>query len=280
MPHAQRLDGRVIAEQQLQSLKQMAPHDTPPHLVVIIVGNDPASKIYVEKKQATARSIGFQSSLIQLDKETSTEKLLATIRKLNHDPQVHGILVQLPLPKTINPSEIIEAIAPEKDVDGLHPLHQGHLAQGNISIMPCTARGIISLLNAYNISLQGKTATVIGTSSIVGMPTALALTHAKATVSLCHSQTPSLSNYTKIADIIISATGKPNLITKMMVKPGAVVVDVGIHRLANGSLCGDVDFDAVSSVASWITPVPGGIGPMTIASLMQNTWQTYQQQTQ
>ena len=278
MPQTNILDGKSIAATQLKEIKNQVVSDNPPHLCVVLVGNNPASEVYVQKKQATAESIGFKSSKISLDDATSTETLLKTIQQLNQDPSVHGILVQLPLPKTINTALILEAINPQKDVDGFHPYHQGRLAQGRPDIMPCTALGIMSLLQAYQHSVTGKIVTVIGTSTIVGMPTALALTHAKATVSLCHSATPSLEHYTQSSDIVISATGQAKLIQKQHIKPGAIVIDVGIHRLANGKLCGDVDFDEVCRVASWITPVPGGIGPMTIASLMHNTMQAYLQQ--
>lgn len=272
------LDGKKIAAAQLDSIKQQISHQNPPHLAVILVGNNPASEIYVRRKQATAKAIGIQSSRIELDESTTTVSLLKTIQELNQNPSIHGILVQLPLPSSINTHTILESIASQKDIDGFHPYHLGQLAQGRPQMMPCTTLGILNLLEAYDLPLKGRCVTVIGTSSIVGMPTALALTHRKATVSLCHRATPSLSSYTLASDIIISATGHPKLITKDHIKPNAVVVDVGIHRFADGTLCGDVDYQEVAPLCSWITPVPGGIGPMTIAALMQNTLTAFQQQ--
>ena len=279
MEQAHILDGKRIAQERQDALQhKLNTQNITPHLAVVLVGEDAASQLYVQRKQQTAQSIGIKTSLIRLDANTTTQSLCQQIQHLNEDSSVHGILVQLPLPPSVDTPKIIETIAHEKDVDGFHPYHQGRLAIGKPSIMPCTALGIIQLIEAYAIPIRGQHVVMIGTSTIVGMPTALALTHKKATVTLCHSETKALSSQTQQADILISATGKHHLIQAGDIKPGAVVIDVGIHRLESGKIVGDVDYEQVKAVASWITPVPGGVGPMTVAALMENTYLAASQQ--
>ncbi len=251
-----------------------------PHLAVILVGDDPASALYIRTKQKRCDAVGIQSTLIQLDKTISQDQLINRIHACNNDPNIHGILIQLPLPKTINSTAIIRAIAPEKDVDGFHPYNLGSLAQKSPTLRPCTPYGIIQLLEDYAIPIAGKHAVLVGVSPIVGRPMALELLLAKATVTLCHKSTVDLTKHTKQADILVTAIGEPQFIKKKHIKPGAVVVDVGITRLEDGRIVGDVDFDQVQEVASWITPVPGGVGPMTVTTLLQNTMQAYKNITQ
>jgi methylenetetrahydrofolate dehydrogenase (NADP+)/methenyltetrahydrofolate cyclohydrolase len=242
-----------------------------PGLAVILVGNDPASSVYVRNKHKECLEVGIESFQIELDEKVSEEELLAVIDRLNKDDRVDGILVQLPLPKTINEERVISAIAPDKDVDAFHPVNVGKILTGNYSLLPCTPAGIIALMDHYNIEICGKRCAVIGRSNIVGKPMALLLTERNGTVTLCHSRTKELDKICKGADIIVVAIGKPQFLTADMVKPGAVVIDVGINRLKDGRLVGDVAFDQVSAVASMITPVPGGVGPMTIVTLLKNT---------
>lgn len=242
-----------------------------PGLAVIMVGDNPASAVYVRNKHKACTEVGIKSYQIELPSETSEEELLLKIDELNRDDNVHGILVQLPLPKHINEEKVINRISPEKDVDAFHPVNVGKIMIGNYSFLPCTPAGIMELLAYYNVEISGKRCVVIGRSNIVGKPMALLLLEKHGTVTVCHSRTKNLSDITKEADILVVAIGKATFLTADMVKEGAVVIDVGINRLSDGKLCGDVDFDNVSSVASFITPVPGGVGPMTITMLLKNT---------
>ncbi|MEI7474355.1 MAG: bifunctional methylenetetrahydrofolate dehydrogenase/methenyltetrahydrofolate cyclohydrolase FolD [bacterium] len=247
-----------------------------PTLAVIKVGNDAASSVYVRNKKNTAEKIGFNSILIELDENTTQEELEAQVDKLNNDVTVNAILVQLPLPKHINSNEIIEQILPIKDVDGFHPLNSGKLLAGiEPYSVACTPLGIIKLLEHYHIEVSGKNAVVIGRSNIVGKPISVLLLERNATVTICHSRTKNLQETVKQADIVVSAIGNPKFITAEFIKEGAVVIDVGINRLADGKLAGDVDYSSLESKASYITPVPGGVGPMTIAMLMSNTLRLY-----
>ena len=246
-----------------------------PGLAVVLVGKDPASQVYVRNKRKSCGETGINSFEHDLPETTSQEALLALIQKLNLDPKVHGILVQLPLPKHINPDPIIEAIAPEKDVDGFHPLNVGRLMDNRAVLKPCTPAGIMELLRRNGVDPKGKHAVVLGRSNIVGKPIALLLLHAHATVTVCHSRTENLDAVARSGDILIAAIGKANFVTGGMVKEGAVVIDVGINRLENGTLVGDVDFQQAEKRAGLITPVPGGVGPMTIAMLLKNTLDAY-----
>ena len=242
-----------------------------PGLAVILVGNDPASAVYVRNKHKACGEIGFYSEVHELPEDTSEADLLALLDRLNGDPKIHGILVQLPLPKQIDADKVILSIRPEKDVDAFHPANVGRITLGNYSFLPCTPAGVMALLDAYGIDPSGKECVVVGRSNIVGKPQALLLLERNATVTVCHSRTKDLASHTKRADVLVVAVGKPRFITGDMVKPGAVVIDVGINRLPDGKLCGDADFASVSLVASAMTPVPGGVGPMTITMLMKNT---------
>ncbi len=267
------IDGKAVSKKLLEHIKSETEKlEKKPCLAVIIVGNDSASKIYVNNKKKTALSLGFESIVIELPENVSESKLIEEIEKLNNANNVNAILVQLPLPEHIDASKIIETIKPEKDVDCFHPSNVGKIAvNGNGFVYPCTPRGIFSLLDEYGISVRGKNVVVVGRSNIVGRPVAMMLLNKDATVTVCHSKTANLSEFTKRADVIVSAVGNPKFIKKEMVKTGAVVIDVGITRDRDGTLSGDVDFENVKEVASFITPVPGGVGPMTICSLMQNT---------
>jgi methylenetetrahydrofolate dehydrogenase (NADP+)/methenyltetrahydrofolate cyclohydrolase len=245
----------------------------------ILVGSDPASVIYVGKKQRECEAMGIAMQKIEMPEQTKQKELNNTIKKLSRDKSVHGILLQLPLPKGLNAGEAIENIAPSKDVDGLTCSNFGRLAQDNPVLAPCTALGIMHILERYNIAVEGSRAVVIGRSNIVGKPTAMMLTQKNATVTLAHSRTKNLAELTRTADIVIAAVGKQNLITADMVKKGATIIDVGTNRLPDGKLCGDVDFEAIKNVAGAITPVPGGVGPLTIAFLLKNIVTAYQMQT-
>ncbi len=242
-----------------------------PGLAVVLVGEDPASQVYVGRKAKACAEVGFLSREYRLPAETDEEKLLKIIKKLNDDKLIHGILVQLPLPKHISTEKIIAAIDPRKDVDGFHPYNVGGLVTGTPLFVSCTPRGIMELLARSGIELAGKEAVVVGRSNIVGKPIAFLLLAQNATVTMCHSKTKDLGAVTSRADVLIAAIGKPQMIKANMVKEGAVVIDVGVNRLENGKLAGDVAFDEVAAKASFITPVPGGVGPMTIAMLMKNT---------
>lgn len=242
-----------------------------PGLAVIIVGNDPASAVYVRNKGNACAEVGIHSETIRLPEETTEEELLALIDKLNHDDMTHGILVQLPLPKQISEERVISAISPKKDVDAFHAENVGHITIGNYRFLPCTPAGVMALLERYGIEVAGKHCVVIGRSNIVGKPQALLLLEKNGTVTICHSKTKNLADITRQADIIVAAVGRPRFVTADMVKEGATVIDVGINRLTDGTLCGDVDFDAVAPKAYAITPVPGGVGPMTVTMLLYNT---------
>ena len=270
------IDGNKIAQEIRQAVSKEAlvlkeKTGVVPGLAVILVGEDPASKVYIARKAMACAEAGFLSREYRLPADTGETKLLNIIKELNADKLIHGILVQLPLPKHIHPDKIIAAIDPRKDVDGFHPYNMGELVAGNPLYIPCTPRGIMELISRTGIELTGKEAVVVGRSNIVGKPIALLLLTQNATVTICHSRTKNLSIVTGRADVLIAAVGKIQMIKEDMVKEGAVVIDVGVNRLENGKLTGDVAFEEVSSKASFITPVPGGVGPMTIAMLMKNT---------
>ncbi len=250
-----------------------------PKLAAVLVGDDPASKLYINIKRKTCSEIGIGSILVDLDKNITKSKLLDEIKKLNKDKSVHGILLQIPLPRDLQPytSEFIEQIDPIKDVDGLHPINRGKLFDYNEDFVPCTPKGIVTLLEHYNVEIQGKNVVIINRSNLVGKPLIFMLLKRNATVTVCHSYTKNLVGYTKKADILIVAVGKSKFITKEMVKEGVVIVDVGISR-ENGKLSGDVDFEGVFDKCSWITPNPGGVGPMTVSFLLQNTFNAYKKQ--
>ena len=240
-------------------------------LAVVIVGNDPASRVYVNNKKKACAACGIESYEYALPEETTEEELLALVEKLNGDPAVNGILVQLPLPRQIDEHRIIEAISPKKDVDAFHAVNVGKIMIGDFDFLPCTPSGCMDLIDSTGVPVEGKRCVVIGRSNIVGKPMAMLLLHRNGTVTICHSKTKNLKEICREADILVAAVGRPNFVPADMVKEGAVVIDVGMNRLENGKLCGDVDFEGVSKVAGWITPVPGGVGPMTIATLMRNT---------
>lgn len=269
------IDGKELAQQTREKLavrvKALIEKGTHPGLAVIVVGHDPASAVYVRNKVKACESIGMYSEKIEMSENTTQEELLTCIDELNHRSNIHGILVQLPLPKHLDSTLILDAIRFEKDVDGFHPINLGKLLSGLPGIVPCTPLGIMKMLESENISLWGANATVIGASNIVGKPMAQLLLKAGATVTICNSKTKNLAEHTKNADVVVVAVGKPNFVTGEMIKPGACVIDVGINRTDDGKLVGDVDFESASKVAGYITPVPGGVGPMTIAMLVENT---------
>ncbi len=266
------LDGKKLRDKIFENLKQKLNNmSEKPTLAVILVGDDPASQIYVKNKKKTAENLGINSIVINYPSNISEKILLDKIQELNNDNKITAILVQLPLPKHIDKFKIIDTIAPEKDVDGLTPYNSGKLFSGEEPyVYPCTPKGILLLLDEYNIELEGKHVVVIGRSNLVGKPVAQMLLNRNATVTMCHSHTKNLSDITKTADIVVSAVGK-NIIGEKMLKSDCVVVDVGIFKDINGKICGDVDFTSASKIAAYISPVPGGVGPMTIASLMLNT---------
>ena len=295
---ATRIDGNACGAAVEASLtERIAALSTPPHLAVVIVGDDPASRVYVNNKIRACESLGIFSKLVQLSKETTTEQLLEHISALNQDDSLHGILIQLPLPQSIDEKTILVAIDPAKDVDGLHPFNAGNLVLGNNSLKPCTPSGIIEILRRENIPTKGAHAVVIGRSNLVGKPLGLLLLENNATVTFCHSKTQNLIKISKTADILVVAVGKPIIVDETFIKPGAVVIDVGINRIEgqrlksllqkdpslqsqyernrskgrNAVLAGDVNLTSVSRIASAVTPVPGGVGPLTIALLMKNT---------
>lgn len=242
-----------------------------PGLAVIIVGNDPASCVYVRNKKRACEEVGFLSEGYELPESTTQEELNSLVDRLNADEHIHGILVQLPLPKHLNETEVLLRISPEKDVDAFHPYNVGKIMIGNYNFLPCTPAGVMALIERSGISVSGKKCVVVGRSNIVGKPMAMLLLHADATVTICHSKTENLNEICRQADVLVASVGRANFIGANMVKPGAVVIDVGINRLPDGKLCGDVNFAEVEPVASYITPVPGGVGPMTITMLMRNT---------
>jgi methylenetetrahydrofolate dehydrogenase (NADP+) / methenyltetrahydrofolate cyclohydrolase len=270
------IDGKKIAAKlELEIKDQVASLDSKPTLAVILLGHDAASEVYVRKKHEACERIGIRSSEYSLDNDTSEAALLDLIHTLNEDPDTHGILVQLPLPDHISTQTIIETILPLKDVDGFHPFNLGRLAQRNPMLTPCTPAGVMHLLKAHDIDPKGLDATVVGASYIVGRPLALELTCASATVTVCHKSTRDLESHIRNADIVATAVGKPGLIKGEWIKPGAIVIDIGITRLDNGKLAGDVEFDKAFERAGFITPVPGGVGPMTVVMLMSNTLKAY-----
>lgn len=278
---AQLIDGKLISTQIKDELKvevaDLKAKGVTPCLAVIQVGSDPASCVYVNNKKKACAYIGIESLSYELEENISQEELLTIIDELNHNEMVNGILVQLPLPKHIDENTVIHAIAPEKDVDGFHPETVGNMCIGSKGFLPCTPAGVIQLLKRSNIEIEGKECVVIGRSNIVGKPMAMLLLRENGTVTITHSRTKDLKEITKRADILVAAIGKPKFVTAEYVKEGAVVIDVGIHRNENNKLCGDVDFDDVIEKVSAITPVPGGVGPMTIAMLMNNCVETVRQ---
>ncbi len=263
---AAKVKAKVAAE-----TEKLAELGITPGLAVVIVGDDPASRVYVNNKKKACEEVGFYSEEYALPAETTQEELLELVRKLNNKCDIDGILVQLPLPKHLDEKAVIEAISPSKDVDAFHASNVGKIMIGDYKFLPCTPAGVMELIKSTGIEVSGKNCVVIGRSNIVGKPMAMLLLHKNGTVTICHSKTQNLAEICKNADILVAAVGKAKFVTADMVKEGAVVIDVGMNRDENGKLCGDVDFAAVEPVASYITPVPGGVGPMTIAMLMQNT---------
>ena len=273
------IDGKKLAQKIRLELKTEAEKfKTKPKLAVILVGNDQASKIYVRNKSKACEEVGIEYEEHVLEETTKMGDLLGLIEKLNSDDSINGILLQAPLPKHLEINRAFEKISPIKDVDGFNPINVGKLLIGEDTFISCTPYGIIKMLEEYNIPIQGKNAVVVGRSNIVGKPLVQCLLNKNATVTICHSKTENLINYTRNADILISAVGKSNLITADMVKEGATVIDVGMNRNNNGKLCGDVDFENVKEIARYITPVPGGVGPMTITMLMNNVIKAYKMQ--
>ena len=273
---AEIIDGKLVSssvrEQIAKEVAELkAECGITPGLAVILVGDDPASAVYVRNKHKGCLEVGMESFEIRLPADTSENELLSRIDELNERDDVHGILVQLPLPKHINEEKVINRILPEKDVDAFHPSNVGKIMIGNYDFLPCTPAGVMELLSFYNVDISGKECVVVGRSNIVGKPLSMLLLAKNGTVTVCHSRTNDLSEVTRRADILVVAIGKPRFITADMIKHGAVVIDVGINRLDNGKLVGDVDFDGAMNVASMVTPVPGGVGPMTITMLLRNT---------
>jgi methylenetetrahydrofolate dehydrogenase (NADP+)/methenyltetrahydrofolate cyclohydrolase len=274
------LDGKAVSEKRLELLKEMIEESgLYPRLATVIVGEDPASQMYVRMKHRACERVGIGSIGIDLPADASTERVLEVVVKLNNDPDINGILVQLPLPPGVDTSRVINAVAPNKDVDGFHPCNIGRLFSGDPLFAPCTPQGIMTILEEYRIPIAGKHAVVIGRSIDVGRPMAALLLNADATVTICHSKTGDLKEEARRADILVSAVGKAKFVGPDMVKEGAAVIDVGINHDEDGKLCGDVDFEAVKDVAGAITPVPGGVGPMTIATLMENTFKAARLET-
>lgn len=270
------IDGKSISQEIREEIKLEAEefyvnHGKRAGLAVVIVGEDPASQVYVRNKKKACGDVGMYSEVYELPKETTEQELIELIKTLNVNDKINGILVQLPLPKHIDEEKIILSIDPMKDVDAFHPENVGRIMIGNHHFLPCTPSGVMELIHRSNIEVAGKKCVVIGRSNIVGKPMAMLLLHANGTVSICHSKTKDLASITKEADILVASIGKANFVTADMVKEGAVVIDVGINRLPDGKLCGDVDFEGVAAKASYITPVPGGVGPMTITMLLKNT---------
>lgn len=273
---AQRIDGKAISAQIRTEIRDetaafVKRTGITPGLAVVIVGEDPASQIYVRNKKKACEEVGFHSEVYELPADTAQSDLNALVDRLNRDPAIHGILVQLPLPEHLDENEVILRIDPSKDVDAFHPYNVGKIMIGDYRFLPCTPAGVMALLERSGIDPAGKRCVVIGRSNIVGKPMAMLLMHANGTVTVCHRKTRDLASITRDADILVSSVGKAGFVTADMVKPGAVVIDVGINRDENGKLCGDVVFDEVEPIASYITPVPGGVGPMTITMLLCNT---------
>ncbi|MEA1050149.1 bifunctional methylenetetrahydrofolate dehydrogenase/methenyltetrahydrofolate cyclohydrolase FolD [Lamprobacter modestohalophilus] len=275
---AQSLDGKAIAAEVRTDVAasvaaRLNAGRTAPGLAVVLVGENPASQVYVRNKRKACAEVGFHSELQELPASVSQAGLLEVVDRLNADPAIHGILVQLPLPAQIDPEAVIERILPAKDVDGFHPYNVGRLSLRMPVLRPCTPKGVMTLLERTGQSLEGLDAVIIGQSNIVGRPMALELLAARCTITVCHSRTKDLAEKARSADILVVAIGRERFVPGDWIKPGAIVIDVGMNREASGKLCGDVDFEAARQHASWITPVPGGVGPMTIASLLENTLQ-------
>lgn len=269
------IDGKAVAAKvkaevakEVEILKQ---NGITPGLAVVIVGDDPASRIYVNNKKKACAEVGIYSEEYALGADTTEEELLQLVQKLNNDPKINGILVQSPVPKHIDEHKIVETISPDKDVDAFHAVNVGKIMIGDFEFLPCTPAGCIELIKSAGVSIEGKNCVVVGRSNIVGKPMAMLLLHQNGTVTICHSRTKNLADICKNADILVAAVGKAKMITADMIKPGACVIDVGMNRDENSKLCGDVDFEAAKEIAGAITPVPGGVGPMTIAMLMKNT---------
>ncbi len=272
---AELINGKVISgavkDRIAKEVEELKAKGVTPGLAVIIVGSDPASQVYVGSKERTCIELGMYSEKYELPENTTEEELLSLVKKLNENEKIHGILCQLPLPRHLDEKVVIEAIDPKKDVDAFHTTNVGRIMIGDYDFLPCTPAGIMEMLKFANIDPEGKHCVVIGRSNIVGKPMAMLMLHANATVTICHSKTGNLKEICREADILVAAVGRAKFVTADMVKNGAVVIDVGMNRPEGGKLCGDVDFDAVEPICSAITPVPGGVGPMTIAMLMQNT---------
>ncbi|KAF5069784.1 Bifunctional protein FolD protein [anaerobic digester metagenome] len=267
------LDGKAVSEKRLEILKESIDESgLYPRLATVIVGEDPASQMYVRMKHRACERVGIGSVGIELPADATTGQVLEGVTRLNNDPDINGVLIQLPLPAGVDTARVIEAVAPDKDVDGFHPCNLGRLFSGSPVFAPCTPQGIMTILNDYDIPIRGKRAVVVGRSIDVGRPMAALLLNADATVTICHSKTENLAEEMRNADILVSAIGKAKFVGPEMVKEGATVIDVGINQDEQGKLCGDVDFEAVKDRAGAITPVPGGVGPMTIATLMENTF--------
>lgn len=269
------IDGKAVAARLRESLKERIARLTAdgkqPGLAVILVGNNPASRVYVNMKKKACAELGIYSEEHTLDETISEVELLALIDRLNADSRIHGILLQLPLPKQLDENKMLERISPDKDVDGFHPVNVGRMVTGLQGFLPCTPAGIMDLIKETGVSISGKECVVVGRSNIVGKPQAILLLRENGTVTVCHSRTADLAAVCRRADILVVAVGRAELVTGAMLKPGAVVIDVGMNRNASGKLVGDVQFGSAAEVAGWITPVPGGVGPMTIAKLMENT---------
>lgn len=266
-----KLVSQILREKMKSMVEELAKRDIKPGLAVILVGDDAASQVYVRNKVAACQAIGVHSRVYRLAADTPEQKVLEELKLLNNDSEINGILVQLPLPKHIDEDKILETISPEKDVDGFHKINVGAMVIGRARFYPCTPHGVMKLLEYYGITIEGRHAVVVGRSNIVGKPMALMLLEKGATVSICNSKTPDLASFTRQADIVVVAVGKSKVLSGDMIKPGAAVIDVGINRLPDGSLTGDVDFESVREVAGFLTPVPGGVGPMTITMLLENT---------
>ncbi len=272
---AQLIDGKAIAAliraEQATRAAHLKEKGIEPALAVILVGEDPASKVYVRNKARACKECGIRSEVIRMSAETTQAELMAEIERVNNDPALHGLLIQLPLPAHLDEAAALAAVDWRKDVDGFHKMNAGALLEGEEGVRPCTPAGCMELLRRSHVPLAGANAVVVGRSNIVGKPMALMLLEANCTVTICHSRTKNLAEIVRNADIVVAAVGRAGFITGDMIKPGAAVIDVGINRREDGTLCGDVDFDAAQEKAGWITPVPGGVGPMTIAMLMKNT---------
>ena len=277
------LDGRIAAktikDRLQQEMKKIKPSGKVPGLAVILVGDNPASIVYVGMKKKACEALGYYSEEHRLLKETTEKELLQLIQSLNENPKIHGILVQLPLPGHLRTDQIVNAINPLKDIDGLHPVNLGKLLAGEKGLRPCTPLGVMTLLDHFKVPVSGKRAVVIGRSNLVGKPLGLMLLEANATVTFCHSKTLHLEEVIRQAELVVAAIGKPRFVTENMIRPGAVVVDVGTSKTTDGKLVGDVDYENVVSKVSAVSPVPGGVGPMTIALLLKNTYEAFSEQT-